>query len=176
MDKGLVYVLTGDGKGKTTAAFGLALRAAGHKLRTLVIQFIKGPWQSGEVAFIKRKIPEIDVYTIGKGFVGIIGDKITQKVHQQKAEEAFSFMAQKIKTKKYQILILDEINIAINLNLIDKKTLLDFIKNKPLYLTLVLTGRNADKSIIKMADMVSEIKKIKHPYDKGKLAKKGIDF
>lgn len=184
MDKGLIYILTGDGKGKTTAAFGLAMRAAGHKQRSLIMQFIKDKSKpSGEIKYLNQRASRlsrianrIDVFTMGKGFVGILGDKKSKKVHQQKAQEAFALMMKKLQQKKYNLLILDEINVAVDLKLISLKTLLKFLKDKPKDLNIVLTGRNAHKKLIELADTVSEIKNIKHPFDKGIPAQKGIDF
>lgn len=177
MTKGLIYILTGEGKGKTTAAFGLALRAAGHNLRTLVIQFIKDQsWPSGEVKYIAKHIPEIDIYTVGRGFVGIIGDNKPRKLHQQKAQAALDFLAKKIKQKKYHILILDEVNVAVDLELIDVDKIANFLRTKPKKLNVVLTGRQANNQLLKLAGIVSEIKNIKHCFNQGILAQKGIDF
>jgi cob(I)alamin adenosyltransferase len=177
MSKGLIYIITGDGKGKTTAAMGLALRAAGHNQKVLIIQFIKdGKWNSGEIKYIEKHIPEIDVYTLGEGFVGIIDDKKSKKLHAKKAIEAFAKMNQLMQQGEYDILILDEINVAINLKLLNIDEVINFLKQKPKKLHVVLTGRSAPKKLINLADMVSEVKKIKHPFDKGILAQKGIDF
>lgn len=177
MKNGLIYVITGNGKGKTTSACGLALRAAGHGKKTLIIQFVKsGSWKSGEIKYIEKHIPEIDVFAMGQGFVGIIDDNKSKKIHQKSALDALDFALKKLKEEKYNILILDEINVAISLKLIDKNKIIEFLKTKPKNLHVVLTGRNASPELIKMADLVSEIKKIKHPYDHGILAQKGIDF
>lgn len=184
INKGLIYILTGDGKGKTTAAFGLAMRAAGYKLRSLIVQFIKDKSKSsGEVKFLSQKANSqqlianrIDIYTMGAGFVGILGDKKPKKIHEQKTQEAFALMMKKLQQKKYSLVILDEINVAIDLGLIDADEIIKFLKSKPKDLNVVLTGRNAHKKIIELADMVSEIKNIKHPFDKGNRAQKGIDF
>ena len=177
MTKGLIYIITGDGTGKTTAAFGLALRAAGHKKKVLVIQFIKNnKWDSGEIKYIKNHIPEIDVYSLGEGFVGIIDDKKPKKFHAKKAQESFLKMQKLMQKGKYDILIMDEINVAMKLKLIDVNEVIEFLKQKPKHLHVVLTGRSAPKKLIDAADMVSEVKKIKHPFDKNILAQKGIDF
>lgn len=184
MAKGLIYIITGDGKGKTTAAFGVAMRAAGHKLRTLIVQFIKdGSMPSGEVKYLKEVVSYqssanslIDIHTIGSGFVGILGDKKSKKVHQQKVQEAFLLAQKKIKKGNYNLVILDEINVAIDLGLIDVDDVISFLKSKPKNLHVVLTGRNAHPKLIKITDMVSEIKNIKHPFDNGIPAQAGIDF
>ena len=177
MNKGLIYILTGDGKGKTTAAFGLALRASGYNLRTLVVQFVKSKkWQSGEVIAVNKYLPLVDVYTTGVGFVGIIDDQKPRSLHKKRADEALILVKKKVRQGKYDILILDEINIAIDLDLIKLTDIVDFLKNKPPKLHVVLTGRKAPKKLIDVADVISEIKNLKHPFDKGKLAQKGIDF
>ncbi|EKD56168.1 MAG: hypothetical protein ACD_58C00285G0002 [uncultured bacterium] len=177
MTKGLIYIITGDGKGKTTASFGLALRAAGNGWKTLVIQFLKdGSWKSGEVEYIAKHIPEIDVISCGGGFVGIAHDNKSKSHHINKAEEAFKIMADKLKKGDYQLLILDEINVAIDLKLIELSHVTQFLKTKPKNLHVVLTGRNAHPTIIKLANMVSEIKNIKHPFNNGQTAQKGIDY
>lgn len=177
MNKGLIYIITGDGKGKTTASFGLALRAAGNGWKTLVVQFLKdNSWKSGEVEYIAKHIPEIDIISCGGGFVGIAHDNKPKSHHIKKAEEAFEIIANKLKMGDYQLLILDEINVAIDLKLIKLSQVIKFLKTKPTNLHVVLTGRKAHPSIIKLADMVSEIKNIKHPFDSGTPAQKGIDY
>lgn len=175
--QGLIYVITGDGKGKTTASFGLALRAAGHGWKTLIVQFLKGDdWRSGEVEYIAKHIPEIDVISCGAGFVGIAHDNKPRSTHIKKAHEAFKIMSDKLKKGDYQLLILDEINVALDLKLIKLSHVTKFLRTKPKELHVVLTGRRAPARLIQMADMISEIKNIKHPFDAGHPAQKGIDF
>ncbi len=184
MSKGLIYIITGDGKGKTTAAFGLAIRAAGHNKKVLIIQFIKDDkWKTGEIQFINKLkaescklIANIDVFTLGEGFVGIIDDKKPKKIHAKKTTQGFEKMNHLMQKGKYDMLVLDEINVAINLKLLDVNEVINFLKQKPKHLHVLLTGRYAPKKLIKIADMVSEVKKIKHPFDKGILAQKGFDF
>jgi cob(I)alamin adenosyltransferase len=175
--KGLVIVFTGDGKGKTTSALGMALRASGHQKKTLIIQFIKNYKNYGELKFVKR-FPEakIEIKTFGQGYVGIRGDKKPKEVHTQAAEKALTYAKEKIKSKKYFMIILDEINIALNLKLLKIDDVLKLLKAKPKELHLILTGRKAPKKIIQKADLVTEMKEIKHPYTKGILAQKGIEF
>lgn len=177
MNKGLIYIITGDGKGKTTASFGLALRAAGHGWKTLIVQFLKGDdWRSGEVEYIAKHIPEIDIINCGAGFVGIAHDNKPRSAHIKKAQEAFKIMANKLKKGDYQLLVLDEINVAIDLKLIKLSHVTKFLKSKPQNLHVVLTGRRAPARLIQIADMVSEIKNIKHSFDSGHPAQKGIDY
>lgn len=177
MQKGLIYIITGDGKGKTTASFGLALRAAGHGWKTLIAQFLKNnDWNSGEVSYTAKHIPEIDVISCGGGFVGIAHDNKPRSHHIKKAQEAFKIMTSKLEKGDYQLLILDEINVTIDLKLIKLSHVTKFLKAKPANLHVVLTGRNAHPQLIKLADMVSEIKNLKHPFDSGHIAQKGIDY
>ena len=173
---GFVIVYTGKGKGKTTAALGMALRAVGYNYKICMIQFIKGSWHYGEMTSSKRLEPEFELTAVGKGFVGIIDDKSPREEHEKIAQEAFRLSREKIESEKYDIIILDEINYAINLGLIQVEDVLDLIKNKPTKLNLVLTGNHAKKEIIEIADLVTEMKEIKHPFKSGIKAKKGIDF
>jgi len=173
---GLVIVYTGKGKGKTTAALGMALRAIGHNYKICMIQFIKGSWHYGEMSSSKRLEPEFELTAVGKGFVGILDDKTPKEVHQKIAKEAIEIAKQKILSEKYNIIILDEINYAVNLGLVNVDYVLDLIKTKPQNVTLVLTGNHANQQVIDAADLVTEMREIKHPFQKGIRAKKGIDF
>jgi cob(I)alamin adenosyltransferase len=175
-DVGFVIVYTGKGKGKTTAALGMALRAVGHDHKICMIQFIKGSWHYGEMTSSKRLEPEFELTAIGKGFVGILDDKTPKEIHQKIAQEAVEIAKEKILSGKYDLVILDEINYAVNLGLINEEKILELIRIKPQKLTLVLTGNHAKKQIIDAADLVTEMKEIKHPFQKGIHAKKGIDF
>ncbi len=173
---GLVIVYTGNGKGKTTAALGMALRAVGYNHKICMIQFIKGSWPYGEMVSVKRLEPELELIIVGKGFVGIIDDKSAREDHIKIAQEAIQVSKEKIQSGNYNIVILDEINYAINLGLIDLNDVLNLIKSKPEKLNLVLTGNYAKNEIIDVADLVTEMKEIKHPFKSGIKAKKGIDF
>ena len=175
-EKGLVIVYTGGGKGKTTAALGLALRAIGYNHKVCMIQFIKGSWHYGEMDSAKRLEPELELIAVGKGFVGVIDDKSPREDHEKIAEEAIKICMEKINSKKFDVLILDEINYAVDLGLIKIEQVIELIKMKPDDLDLVLTGNNAKQEIIDLADLVTEMKEIKHPFKSGIKAKKGIDF
>jgi len=175
-DDGLVIVYTGNGKGKTTAALGLVVRALGYNQKICMIQFIKGSWHYGELDSAKRLGPEFELLTIGKGFVGIIDDESPRTEHEKTAQEAIRISMEKTVSNKYDIIILDEVNYAINLNLIKVEDVTEIIKLKPAKLTLVLTGNHAKPEIIDAADLVTEMKEIKHPFKSGIKAKKGIDF
>ena len=173
---GLVIVYTGKGKGKTTAALGMALRALGYNYKICMIQFIKGSWHYGEMTSSKRLEPEFELIAVGKGFVGILDDKSPRKEHERIAQEALRLSKEKIESKKYDIIILDEINYAVNLGLVKLEEVLNIIKIKPPKLNLVLTGNYAKKEIIDVADLVTEMREVKHPFKSGLKAKRGIDF
>ncbi|MEX1068519.1 MAG: cob(I)yrinic acid a,c-diamide adenosyltransferase [Patescibacteria group bacterium] len=172
-DKGLIYVFTGNGKGKTTAAIGQAVRAIGQEWKVLMVQFIK-EWISGEVPSLKKL--GIEIYPMGEGFVGIMGDTKPREVHEKAARKALEFAQEKVNSGDYDLLILDEVNVAVSLGLLDVKSVLDFLKDKPEKLNVILTGRNAPKELIEAADLISEVKEIKHPFAEGKKAKRGIEF
>lgn len=175
-ENGLIVIYTGKGKGKTTAALGIALRATGYRKKTCMIQFIKGSWHYGEMYSSKRLEPEFEMVAIGKGFVGIIDDKRSKEEHEIIAKEAIKISIEKIHSGKYDIVILDEINYAINLGLVKLEDVINLIKSKPKNLDLVLTGNYAKEEIIELADLVTEMREIKHPFHNGIKAKKGIDF
>ena len=172
----LTIVYTGKGKGKTTAALGIALRATGYKKKICMIKVIKGSWHYGEMESSKLLEPEFEMVAIGKGFVGIIDDKSPKEDHQKVAKEAIKISNEKIQSGKYDIIILDEINYAVNLNLISLEDVLELIKSKPENVDLVLTGNYAKEEVIEAADLVTEMREIKHPFQKGIKAKEGIDF
>ena len=172
----MVIVYTGNGKGKTTAALGLALRAIGYEHKVCMLQFIKGSWHYGEMDSSKKLEPNFELIAIGKGFVGILDDNSPREEHEKYAAEALRICREKIFSEKYNLVILDEVNYAINLGLIKVEEIVKIIKEKPVSLDLVLTGRDAKEEIIDLADLVTEIKEIKHPFKSGIKAKKGIDF
>jgi len=174
--EGLVIVYTGNGKGKTTAALGLAMRAIGYEHKVCMLQFIKGSWHYGEMDSSKKLGPNFELIAVGKGFVGILDDNSKREEHEKYAVEALKICKEKIFSEKYNVVILDEVNYAINLGLIDVQEIIKIIKEKPSSLDLVLTGRDVKKEIIELADLVTEMKEIKHPFKSGIKAKKGIDF
>lgn len=175
-DEGIVLVYTGKGKGKTTAALGIVLRAVGHGLKVLMVQFIKGEWFYGELSSSKRLEPEFEMIAAGKGFIGILDDDHEFEEHKKAAGEAISLARAKIISNSYDIVILDEINYAINLKLVASDQVLRLIEIKPKKTSLVLTGNHAPKEIIQIADLVTEMNEIKHPFKRGIRAKKGIDY
>lgn len=174
--RGLLIVYTGGGKGKTTAALGMALRAVGHNKKVGMIQFIKGELFTGEMEAIKKLEPNFELIRAGKGFVRIMGDKKPFDVHQEAAKNALATAREKILSGSYDLMILDEINYAAKEGLISVEDILEIIRLKPEKLTLVLTGNYADQRVIDAADLVTEMRKIKHPYEKGIPAQRGVDF
>lgn len=173
---GIVIVYTGNGKGKTTASLGVALRAVGHGLRVCMVQFIKGEWHYGELNSIKKLEPDFELIVAGKGFIGIIDDDHAFEEHVRAAKTALDIVEQKISLDTFDIIILDEINYAVHLGLLQLADVLKILQNRPKHLSLILTGNHACEEIIMLADLVTEMKEIKHPYKKGIKAKRGIDF
>lgn len=174
--RGLVHVYTGNGKGKTTAALGLALRAISYKKRVLMVQFIKGPWRSGELDVVARLRPYFTIRAMGEGFVKILGDRKPVAVHRQAARAALAFAAQQLRSGRYGVVILDEVHVAVAEKLLPVAALIHLIKQKPSSVELVLTGRRAHPRVIKLADYVSEIRMVKHPFQRGILARPSIDY
>lgn len=173
---GLLIVYTGDGKGKTTAALGMALRAVGYRWRVCIVQFVKGSWKYGELKGLKRLEPEVELNVAGEGFVGIVDDNLPLEEHRKAAQSALKLAEEKMLSGEYRLLILDELNIAVSLGLISEQELGELLDKRPVSLHMVITGRDATKSLIERADLVTEMTEIKHPYQKGILAQKGIDF
>ena len=173
----MLYIFTGDGKGKTTAALGQAMRAVGEGKRVLMIQFIKGPWKSGEDFLAHGLEPNFKLVKMGKGFVGIMGDSLPREEHQKAAEEALKYAKKEAESGSWDMVILDEVNNAVALNLISKDDVLEFIdfsKNKLEH--LILTGRDAPQGFIDRADLVTEMRDIKHPYHQGVKGKRGLEY
>jgi cob(I)alamin adenosyltransferase len=173
---GLVIVYTGDGKGKTTAALGMAMRAVGRGWRVLMVQFGKGAWHYAELDSSQRLAPDFEIMPMGLGFFKILDDSHTEEEHRGAAEVALEFVREKVKSGEYDMLILDEVNGMFGAGLLPIGDVLTLLDNRPRDLTLVLTGRNAPQEIIERADLVTEMREIKHPYQKGILAQKGIDY
>ena len=175
-EKGLVIVYTGGGKGKTSAALGLVLRAVGYNHKVCMVQFVKGSWHYGELDSAKRLAPEFEMITAGKGFVGILDDKSPREDHVKAANDTLEISKEKMMSGKFDVVILDEINYALQLKLLNLDDVIDLIKSKPSELDLVLTGNHAAEEVIELADLVTEMKEIKHPFKSGIKAKKGIAF
>lgn len=172
---GLTIIYIGDGKGKTSAAAGLAVRAAGTGFKVLYLQFIKGDWPSGEREIL-ASLPNVDVKLMGLGFVGILGDRKPIENHIKAAKKAMAESIKALKSKKYDLVVLDEAISAIETKLLTVDDIYKIMKSKPKSIHLCLTGHEHFKKLIDAADLVTEMKMIKHPYYKGILAQRGIDF
>lgn len=179
--KGLTIVYTGDGKGKTSAALGAAMRALGHGWKVLVIQFMKGDWPVvyGELEMAKRLYPQFEVLQLGRGFVKIMGDKKPFEEHVEAAKAAFNLTKERVFSGQYDVVILDEINYALgymDFKLIELEDVLELIRTKPSQLHLILTGRGAHPKVVELADLVTEMREVKHPMKRGIPAQQGIDY
>ncbi len=173
---GLIVVITGNGKGKTTSALGIAVRACGHDMSVSIIQFMKGDLYAGEWDGIKKLGSKVELIPTCKGFCGIQGNTYPHEEHRENAQYAIQLALQKLESGLIDILILDEINNAIKLRLVDLSQVLQIIQRKPPLMHLVLTGRDAHPDIIELADTVSEIHEIKHAYRKDIEPQPGIDY
>ncbi|THB76270.1 MAG: cob(I)yrinic acid a,c-diamide adenosyltransferase [Desulfobacteraceae bacterium] len=174
--QGLVVVITGYGKGKTTSAMGMALRAAGHQMKVCIIQFMKGDLYTGEWDSIKQLAPFVEIHATGKGFCGIQGNPYPHSEHRKNAQDAVDLAKQKISGKDFNLVILDEINNALKLKLVDLEQVLDLLDQRPKQMHLILTGRDAHPKVVEMADTVSEVREIKHAYQKEIEPQPGVDY
>lgn len=175
MKNGLIIVFTGNGKGKTTAAMGQALRAVGQGLKVLMLQFIKGTWDYGELVSIKRVDPDFQIKPLGKGFIRS-KSKLNNNEALENINQSWEQAEKEIFSDKYDMVILDEINYVIDFGLLPVDKILTLLEKKPKRLHIILTGRNAHKEVIEKADLVTEMVEIKHQYSKGIKAQKGIEF
>jgi cob(I)alamin adenosyltransferase len=175
-NQGLIIVLTGPGKGKTTAALGTAFRAVGQGLKVLMVQFIKGSWHYGELDAARMLGEErFRILPMGRGFVKVGAEKPDPE-DVRRVEEAWEFAKSKIQSGEYDLVILDEINYAISYNMLDPERVVEALKQKPAMVHVVLTGRNAHPAIVECADLVTEMREVKHPYQKGFVAQRGIEY
>lgn len=174
--KGLIIVHTGPGKGKTTAALGTAFRAVGQGLRVLMVQFIKGSWHYGELDAARMLGDDrLKILPMGRGFVKV-GAENPDAEDVRLVEQAWEFARQKLASDEYDLVILDEINYAISYKMLDPKAVAEALATKAGKVHVILTGRNAHPSIIELADLVTEMREVKHPYQKGILAQRGIEY
>lgn len=173
--KGLILVNTGNGKGKTTASLGMGLRAWGQGMKVLVLQFIKGGWKYGELNAAEKLGPNFEIRQMGKGFINGVGDKSMDE-HRHAAREALSVVKTEISSCKFDLIILDEILYALHYGLVSLEDVMSLLEQKPEYLNMVLTGRNAPPEILERADLVTNMQEIKHPYTQGVPAQRGIEF
>ncbi|MGD0155951.1 MAG: cob(I)yrinic acid a,c-diamide adenosyltransferase [Terracidiphilus sp.] len=173
--KGLILINTGPGKGKTTAALGTALRAVGCGMKVLMLQFIKGSWHYGELDAVEAFGPNFVLKQMGRGFVKIGGaepDPEDVRLVQAAWEEARAA----IDSGEWDLVVLDEINYAINYGMLDAAVVAEALKRKPEMVHVILTGRNAHPLLVELADTVTEMREVKHAYQKGILAQRGIEY
>jgi cob(I)alamin adenosyltransferase len=172
-EKGLIIVHTGTGKGKTSAALGMVFRALGHGMRVGVVQFTKGAIETGEAAFARQLEGRIDFYTLGEGYTWETQDRPRDTIVALKAWEQARAL---LENPQYQIVVLDELNIVLRYNYVPLDEVLETLRRKREDLHVIITGRNAKDELIEMADLVTEMKLVKHPYRSGIKAQKGIEY
>lgn len=179
----MLVVFTGNGKGKTTAALGAAVRAVGRGQRVLMVQFIKGPWASGEdfitVASNESQVASgkkgsFELKKMGLGFVGILGDQLPREEHERAAQKTLAYIEEQLPS--YDMIIMDEVNVAVSLSLITAQSVLNVLKDLPAEKIVLLTGRGAPQEFIDAADLVTEMKEVKHPFNDGKMGKLNVEF
>jgi len=173
--RGLILVHTGNGKGKTTAALGLAFRAVGYDMKVLMLQFLKGGWKPGEYRAVKKFEPNFQIVPMGQGFLWIDAEDQEDR-NRLLVRKAWDYGRQQVRGGGWDMVIFDEINYVIGYGLIPVPEVVDMLRTKPEMLHVVLTGRNAKDEIIELADTVTEMRPIKHAYEKGTAAQKGIEF
>ena len=178
VEKGLLIVHTGKGKGKSTAAFGLVVRAVGNGMKVGVVQYVKGKWQTGERGVLEKFPEQVEIRTMGEGFTWETQDRARDI---QAARNAWDVSRQMIEASrggdpKYDVVLLDELNIVLRYGYLDLAEVVEFLSNKPEMLHVIVTGRNAKPELIEMADLVTEMTMVKHPFRSGVKAQKGIEF
>jgi cob(I)alamin adenosyltransferase len=176
--RGITLVFTGNGKGKSTAAMGLALRAAGNRMPVRVIQFIKGSWKTGERTAFTELVPQVEIAAEGRGFTieSLRDQRISDDEHVQAGRNAWHLAHEAVHSGRYQVVVLDEILGSITAGLVPLTEVVELITSKPRELHLVLTGRNAPQEVIDAADCVTEMREVKHHYRDGVPAQRGIEF
>jgi len=174
----MLIVFTGNGKGKTTASLGQAVRAVGRGKNVLMIQFIKGPWKSGEdfIDIVSREDGKgsFELKKMGLGFVGILGDQLPKEEHIKAAKEALNYFKEEL--SKRDLIVLDEVNVAVSLGLLTAEEVLETVKDLPVEKIVLFTGRGAPDLFVERADLVTEMKEIKHPFNKGEFGKIVAEF
>src|SRR3954451_14655416 len=173
--RGLIIVNTGPGKGKTTAAMGTALRAVGNGMKVLMLQFLKGSWHYGELDAVQAFDGKFVMKQMGRGFVKVGGAE-TDPEDVRMVEEAWSEAEQAILSGEWDLVVLDEINYAISYGMLDPAKVVAALKTKPEMVHVILTGRNAHPTLVEVADTVTEMREVKHAYQKGIMAQRGIEY
>jgi len=172
-ERGVLIVLTGNGKGKSSSGFGMVLRALGYNHTVGVVQFIKGVQLSGEEIFLKEKMPEVDFYQMGTGFTWDTQDR---SADIEAAEKTWAVAERMLKDDRYQLVLLDELTYMFAYKYLDEDTMLAALKNRPANQSVIVTGRGGGSQLQALADTVSEIKDIKHAYTSGIKARQGVDY
>ena len=172
-ERGVMILLTGNGKGKSSSGFGMVLRALGYDHKVGVVQFIKGEQLSGEEIFLKEKMPDIDFYQMGTGFTWNTQDRSGDIAA---AERTWAVVEPMLKDESIHLVILDELTYMLSYKYLDEEMILSAIKNRPLKQSVVVTGRGGGSQLISLADTVSEVKEVKHCFKSGVKARKGVDF
>jgi len=173
--RGLIIVNTGPGKGKTTAAMGTGLRAVGQGMRVLMLQFLKGSWHYGELDAVQAFGDKFVMKQMGRGFVKV-GTEKPDAEDIRMVEAAWAEAEQAIRSGEWDLVILDEINYAITYGMLDPNKVAETLKSKPEMVHIILTGRNAHPTIVEVADTVTEMRQVKHAYEKGVMAQRGIEY
>jgi cob(I)alamin adenosyltransferase len=173
MSQGLLIVNTGNGKGKTTAALGQAFRAVGHGFRVCFLQFLKGSWKYGELEAAKRFEDLMEIRALGRGFTWKSED-LNEDI--QSARDAWDLAKQVIASGKFKMVVLDELTYLITYGMVAEEDILNTLRNRPPELHIVVTGRDASPGLIELADLVTEMNEIKHPFRNGIKAQRGIEF
>jgi cob(I)alamin adenosyltransferase len=173
--RGLILINTGPGKGKTTAALGTALRAVGNGMRVLVLQFLKGSWHYGELDAVLAHAPNFVLKQMGRGFVKVGGAE-TDPEDIRLVEAAWAEAREAILSGEWDLVILDEINYAVSYGMLDPEQVAETLRARPEMVHVILTGRNAHPLLVELADTVTEMREVKHAYQKGILAQRGIEY
>ena len=172
-ERGVMILLTGDGKGKTSSAFGMVLRALGYGYRAGVVQFIKGQQLSGEELYLKNSLPEIDFFQMGTGFTWDTQDRSADIAA---AEKTWAVVEPMLKDESYHLVVLDELTYMLSFKYLDETMVINALKARPANQSVVVTGRGGGKMLREIADTISEVKDIKHAYNAGIAARRGVDF
>lgn len=172
-EQGVVILLTGEGKGKTSSAFGMVVRALGYDYKVGVVQFIKGQQLSGEELYLRDKCPQVDFYQMGTGFTWDTQDR---EADIAAAKKTWSVAEQMLKDDSFHLVVLDELTYMFSFKYLDEDMVLNAVRNRPANQSVVITGRGGGAGLQELADTVSEIKEIKHAYKDGIMARRGVDF
>jgi cob(I)alamin adenosyltransferase len=173
LERGVCILLTGNGKGKTSSAFGMVMRALGYGHKVAVVQFIKGEQLSGEELYLREQCPQVKFYQMGTGFTWDTQDRSADIAA---AEKTWAVAEQALADDQYDLVVLDELTYMLSFKYLDKDRVLTALKNRPYEQSLVVTGRGGGSELTELADTVSEVKEVKHAYNEGVMARKGVDF